>query len=89
MRRYRISCTYRDRKFGPGTGQVIEVKASSPAVAIMRAAKIFWNRIGDRKQMADARSSMRLEIVSVAAMAKETSAPALRTITLDKASGSV
>ncbi len=42
MKEYSVRVSYTDRKFGPGNGQTLRLKASSFHTAIKMAVKRFW-----------------------------------------------
>lgn len=66
MKDYSAHLTYTDRRFGPGHGVRIRVRASSFHTAIKTATRIFWNQTDTKEHNDIRRDGLRVEIREIA-----------------------
>jgi len=62
MKDYSVRLMHTDRKFGPGAGRTIDVKASSFHSALKYATRAFWNQSTKKQHNDIRRDGLRVEI---------------------------
>jgi len=62
MKNYNVRITYTHRKFGPGEGRTILVKATNVPAALARAAREFWGSLTHKERNDVRRSGMHAQL---------------------------
>jgi hypothetical protein len=59
---YSVRLTYTHRKYGPGEGRSVSVKAGNPTAALGRAAREFWSTLTHKERNDVRRGGLKAEV---------------------------